>query len=157
MARPSKYQAVFCEQSEKLCKLGATDRELADFFEVSESTLNLWKLEYPEFSESLKHGKEVADQRVEQSLYHRAMGYSHDAVHVSNYQGEVTLTPIIERYPPDTTACIFWLKNRQPEQWRDVQKIEQTLTVKVDDTTGLAKRLGKLDRHRSPYSPDTVQ
>lgn len=119
MARPSKYQPEFVEQAAKLCKLGATDRELADFFEVAESTLNLWKLEYSEFSESLKRGKEEADARVEQSLYRRALGYSHDAVHVSNYQGAVTLTPIVEHHPPDTTACIFWLKNRKPADWRD--------------------------------------
>lgn len=132
MARPSKFQPEFIEQAAKLCKLGATDRELADFFDVAESTLNLWKLEYPEFSESLKRGKEEADARVEQSLYRRALGYSHDAVHVSNYQGAVTLTPIVEHHPPDTTACIFWLKNRKPADWRDKQSVEHG----VDDSLG---------------------
>lgn len=132
MARPSKYQPEFIEQAAKLCKLGATDRDLADFFEVAESTLNLWKLEYPEFSESLKRGKDEADARVEQSLYRRALGYSHDAVHVSNYQGAVTLTPIVEHHPPDTTACIFWLKNRKPTDWRDKQNVEHG----VDDSLG---------------------
>lgn len=129
MARPSKYKAVFAEQAEKLCKLGATDRELADFFQVSESTLNLWKLEHEAFSESLKHGKEIADKRVEQSLYHRAMGYSHQAVKIFHEKGEPepVIVNYIEHYPPDTTACIFWLKNRKPEEWRDVQKIEQTI------------------------------
>lgn len=117
--RPSKYSPAFVEQAMKLCKLGATDRELADFFKVSESTLNNWKSQHPEFMESLKRGKDESDARVEQSLYRRALGYSHDSVHVSNYQGEVTLTPIVEHYAPDTVACIFWLKNRKPELWRD--------------------------------------
>lgn len=126
--RPSKYKPEFPEQAAKLCALGATDRDIADFFKVSEQTINRWKSDYPEFCESLKLAKEAADQRVEQSLYRRALGYSHDSVHVSNYQGAVTLTPIVEHYAPDTTACIFWLKNRKPAEWRD--RVEQALTGK---------------------------
>ena len=129
--RPSKYKPEFAEQARKLTLLGATDRELADFFKVAESTLNLWKLEHPEFSESLKLGKEVADERVEQSLYHRAVGFSHPDVHVSNYQGEVTLTPIVKVYPPDPTSCIFWLKNRRGADWRD--KIEHSHDVSLSE------------------------
>jgi hypothetical protein len=128
VARPSKYKPEFAEQAEKLCKLGATDRELADFFGVAESTLNLWKVQHSEFSESLKVAKEQADQRVERSLYQRAVGYSHPDVHVSNFQGEVTLTPLTKIYPPETVACIFWLKNRKAAEWRD--KVETELTGK---------------------------
>lgn len=124
--RPSKYKPEFAEQAHKLCRLGATDREVADFFKVTEQTLNNWKAAHPEFFESLKVAKEEADKRVEQSLYRRALGYSHDSVHVSNFQGEVTLTPIVEHYAPDTTACIFWLKNRKPSEWRDVKAVEHS-------------------------------
>lgn len=122
--RPSLYKPEYVEQAKKLCLLGATDRELADFFKVSEQTLNSWKTQHPEFLESLKVGKDQADQRVERSLYQRAVGYSHPDVHVSNFQGMVTLTPITKHYPPETTAGIFWLKNRKPEEWRD--RIEHT-------------------------------
>lgn len=118
MARPSKYNIKFAEQAEKLCKLGATDYELADFFEVALSTLCLWKVKHEEFSDALKRGKEKADERVENALYHRAIGYQHPDVHISNYLGEVTITQITKYYPPDTTACIFWLKNRNPDLWR---------------------------------------
>lgn len=130
MARPSKYKPEFAAQALKLCELGATDREVADFFGVTEKTLNNWKADFPEFFQSLKTGKEAADNRVEQSLYRRALGYSHDAVHVSNYQGAVTLTPIVEHYPPDTVAAIFWLKNRRPEQWRDIKAVEHSGKVR---------------------------
>lgn len=119
MGRPSKFDAAKCLQAEKLCKLGATDKELADFFEVSEQTLNTWKTEHPEFLESLKSGKERADAEVGHRLFERACGYSHPDVHLSNYQGQVTATPITKHYAPDTTACIFWLKNRRPDLWRD--------------------------------------
>ncbi|HEY4355639.1 MAG TPA: helix-turn-helix domain-containing protein [Acidobacteriaceae bacterium] len=129
MGRPSKFKPELCEQAVKLCKLGATDKELADFFGISESTLNLWKIDKPDFSESLKQGKDEADARVQQSLYRRALGYSHDAVKIFNDKDAgVTKVDYVEHYPPDTVACIFWLKNRNPEQWRD--KVETELTGK---------------------------
>jgi len=124
--RPTKYDPAYCEQAEKLAKLGATDKEIADFFEVSEQTLNAWKHAHPEFLESLKKGKEIADAEVASKLFHRATGYEHEEVHVSNYQGEITLTPLVKHYPPDTTAAIFWLKNRQRTKWRDKQDHEHT-------------------------------
>ena len=52
-------------------------------------------------------------------------------MHISNYQGQVTLTPIIKHYPPDTTAAIFWLKNRKTDQWRDKQDVEHSGSVGV--------------------------
>jgi len=61
----------------------------------------------------------LADAEVANKLFQRATGYSHDDVHISNYQGQVCITPIIKHYAPDTTACIFWLKNRRPDLWRD--------------------------------------
>lgn len=121
--RPSKYDpAKTPEQAYKLCLLGATDKELADFFGVAESTLNKWKVDYPEFSEALNRGKVEADARVAQSLYHRALGYEHPDTDIRVVNGEIVITPTIKRYPPDTAAAIFWLKNRQRGKWRD--KIE---------------------------------
>lgn len=127
MARPSKFKVEFTAQAEKLANLGATDREVAEFFEVDERTLHRWKHDHPEFCQSLKVGKEAADQRVEQSLYRRALGYSHDAVKIAvNADGKVTEVPFVEHYAPDTTAAIFWLKNRDPDRWRDVSRQERT-------------------------------
>jgi len=126
MARPSKYKSEFVNQAIDLCKNGATDRELADFFKVSESTLNLWKLKHDKFSEAVKVAKTVADDRVVASLYRKALGFSTDDVHISNYMGKITITPIIKHYPPDATAAIFWLKNRVPAEWRDVKAIEHS-------------------------------
>jgi hypothetical protein len=119
MARPTKYKEEYPKQAYKLCLIGATDAQLANFFEVNPDTIYEWKKVHEEFSESLKRGKQIADGEVAKSLFHRAKGYSHKAVHISNYQGEITQTDIIKEYPPDTTACIFWLKNRQSEMWRD--------------------------------------
>jgi len=118
VARPTKYKSEYAKQAEKLCILGATDADLADFFEVSVSTINLWKIEHKEFSESLKLGKEPADNRVKNALYHRALGYSHPEDDIKSVNGEIVVTPTVKHYPPDTTACIFWLKNRLPDEFR---------------------------------------
>lgn len=128
--RPTKFKPEFVEQAAKLCALGATDIEIADFFKVKVRTLHRWKAENSEFCHSLKVAKEVADERVERSLFARATGYEHAEVHVSNYQGVITLTPLRKIYPPDTTAAIFWLKNRRPDQWRE--KTEHQLNFSLD-------------------------
>jgi hypothetical protein len=128
MARPSKYQADYAAKALKLCDLGATDEDLADFFSVSIRTISNWKSEFPEFLQALKSGKSAADDRVERSLYQRAVGYTHDAVHFSAFQGVVTETSYRNHCAPDVTAQIFWLKNRRPDLWRD--KREQELTGK---------------------------
>lgn len=120
MARPTKFDNTYCEQARKLCRLGATDKELSDFFQVSEATLNNWKNAHPEFLESLREGKALADAEVADKLFKRATGYEHKAVKITaSPDGREHQTEYVERYPPDTTACIFWLKNRRPDVWRD--------------------------------------
>lgn len=117
--RPSKYKPEYAGQAKKLCMLGMTDKEMASFFGVAESTFNLWKTVHPEFSESLKGGKDLVDAEVAAKLYHRAMGYEHPEDDIRAVNGEIVITPMVKHYPPDTTAAIFWLKNRQPQRWRD--------------------------------------
>lgn len=133
VGRPSSYKPEFVEQARKLCELGATDIDLADFFEVSGRTIYRWQAEFPEFCQALKAGKAAADERVERSLYHKAVGYTHDAVKIFLPAGAAkpVYAPYREHVAPDTTAAIFWLKNRRPEQWRDVQKHELTGTIQT--------------------------
>jgi hypothetical protein len=133
MGRPTSFRPEFVEQAEKLCRLGATDAQMADFFDVCEDTINNWKIEHPEFFVSIKRGKLESDANVADRLYHRAMGYSHDAVKIFMPSGsdKPVYAPYTEHYAPDTTAMIFWLKNRQPGQWRD--KTENKTTVAVAD------------------------
>lgn len=131
MARPSKFKDEFVPQAEKLCKLGATDMEVADFFEVDVRTLYRWKGENEAFCQALKAGKDVADERVERSLYARANGYEHEEVDIRVVDKEIVQTPIRKYYPPDTTACIFWLKNRKPADWRDKVEQEHSGTLQI--------------------------
>lgn len=139
MGRPSNYNddsaATICKHAYKLSLLGSTDKQMADFFEVSEQTLNAWKTAHPEFLESLNKGKDEADAKVAKSLYRRAMGYSHKAEKIFNNQGVILRAEYVEHYPPDTTAMIFWLKNRQTAKWRDKTDHEHSGSVNFTNMT----------------------
>jgi len=117
--RRSPYRDEFAKQARAMCQLGATDRDLAEFFEVTTMTIWRWQSQYPEFSAALNRGKEAADDRVERSLYARATGYTFDSEKVFNNDGMITRVKTVEHVPPDVTACIFWLKNRRSSEWRD--------------------------------------
>jgi len=121
--RPTDYKNEHVELVYKYCLLGLIDIQMADLFGVSEVTFNAWKKKYPEFLKSIRLGKEIADADVALKLRERAMGYSHPDTHISNFQGDITVTPITKHYAPDTAAAIFWLKNRKPKLWREKQEI----------------------------------
>jgi hypothetical protein len=137
--RPTDYKDTYPDQAYKLCLLGATDKELANFFEVVESTINLWKLEHPKFSESIKDAKENADAEVAKSLNEKARGYRYTKMQpikvkeVIYENGKrvketerVEIIPTEEVVPPDTVAGIFWLKNRRKINWRDRVETEHS-------------------------------
>lgn len=101
---------------------GSTDEQLAAILDVDERTITRWKKDQS-FLSALKKGKNTADAQVVKSLYQRATGYDHEDIYFSSYEGEVTQTPYTKHFIPDVTAQIFWLKNRQPTDWRDVHDI----------------------------------
>ena len=121
---PTKYKAAFVEQGEKLCRLGATDEQIGDFFGVTAKCIWEWKTRHPKFGNALKEGKGVSDQQVVRSLDERACGYSTPETKVFCQQGEVTQVEVQKHYPPETVACIFWLKNRMPDEWRDMKNVD---------------------------------
>lgn len=153
--RPSKFKPEYCAQAERLCRLGALDVDLAEFFDVSEVTLNAWKKAHPEFLKSLKAGKAKADQEVADKLIERAMGaryYQDRDVKLKSVVYEngkkvseeerVEVVRLQMTAPPDTPAIIFFLKNRRPDLWRDKQTVEHAadkdmppvFTVKIDNS-----------------------
>lgn len=130
--RPTKYKPEYAKQASVACSvLGATDKDLADLFDVSQSTIDNWKIEHPEFLGSIKKGKEILDSQVEHSLYQRAMGYETYEDKTVYNNGESHIVRVVKQHPPDTTACIFWLKNRRPAQWRDKQEIEMDNKIHI--------------------------
>ena len=133
VGRPSLYRPEYDEQARRACMLmGATVQELAGFFSVSDSTIEEWMRTHESFSRAVKEGRSEADADVAHKLFRRATGYSHDAVKIitvadgNNSGSHVEQVPYVEHYPPDTTAAIFWLKNRNPQKWRDLKAVEHT-------------------------------
>ena len=122
---PTKYKTDFNDQAYKLCLLGATDEELADFFEVHVDSIYEWKKVHPDFSESLKRGKIIADAEVASSFYKRAVGYKYDEL---TYEEGLLSKKVVKEMAPDPGAAMSWLKNRRPKEWRDKQDVGVTIT-----------------------------
>jgi len=133
MPRPSKYDPLITPVlARALAREGHTDTEIAGRLEppVNVATLNRWKLEYPEFRESLNEGKAIVDARVEDSLLRRALGFTSTETRLEAKADESgkplrggKVIKTTKQVIPDVTACIFWLKNRRPDQWRDKQDV----------------------------------
>ena len=120
----SKYKSEYNDLAYNYALLGVTDKQLAEFFDVCEATLNNWKNDHPSFLESLKKGKSQADAMVAKSLFQRALGYSHPETKIVTHNGAITDSQdVVKHYAPDTAAGIFWLKNRQPDIWRDKKEV----------------------------------
>lgn len=118
---------------ENWAKDGLIDKDIAAKLGISEDTFYEYKKKYPEFSESLKKGKEVIDYEVENALLKRALGYEYIETTKEEKWNRLTETyemvitkEVTKQVPPDTTAQIFWLKNRKPKQWREKQEIEHS-------------------------------
>lgn len=126
--RPSKFSQSLAARILELATKGKTEVEIAHSLGISPTTLANWKGKHPDFLEALKKAKDVADDLMEATLFQRGMGYSYSAVKFffDSKSGKVVSQAYVEKLPPDTTAIIFWLKNRRPDRWRDVNKHELT-------------------------------
>jgi hypothetical protein len=136
--KPTLFKPEFTEQVEKLCRLGYTDKDLALFFDVSINTIGNWKKRYPDFFAALRRGKLEADTNVAEALYRNATGLEYyenhpvklkrkfldDTGKVIRTEEYVELVRLKKHSRPDTTAQIFHLKNRRPDQWRDVKQVD---------------------------------
>lgn len=155
VGRPSKYEPGLCEAATRHCRLGATDAVLAEHFGIAESTLYEWKNQYPEFAEAIKEGKRPADVTVANALFDRACGaewveeqviklkrvdYDPQTGRKIKEEEYVEVVEVTRRAPADTASAIFWLKNRDPNGWRD--KTESTTTLSADTSiAGLFRQI----------------
>ena len=109
---------------------GLTDEQIAQNIRISRETLYAWKKKYPDISDALKRGKEVVDRQVENALLRRALGYEYEEVKKKFEGGVITERTVTKKeVVPDTTAQIFWLKNRKPDKWRDKPDYEDTSAI----------------------------
>jgi hypothetical protein len=131
LGRPTKFSTRLAERIFALAQEGKTDPQIAAAVGISRSTLNNWKGSHDGFLDAIKASKDVADELVEAALFQRAIGYRHRAVRIlfDSEGGRFVTKKYTEVYPPDTTAAKFWLSNRKPKKWRDVQKIEHSVSV----------------------------
>lgn len=118
MGRPTEYSPDFCDIAADACARGATLYELAELLGVTRMTIHRWRLQHKEFCDAISIGKSFADQRVEESLYERAVGYSYNSVKIMQNEGTPVIVPYVAHVPPDVAAIKHWLANRQPKKWR---------------------------------------
>lgn len=150
--RPTEYSPAFARLARKFCLLGCKDVELATYLSITEATLTTWKKIHPEFLSSLKEGKDFADSAVVDSLYQRALGVVLPDTHVSTGKnGKLVMTPMLKHLPADTTAMIFWLKNRQSTKWRD--RTEQVLAPVDDSARVLREQMAMIESTTAAPKP----
>jgi hypothetical protein len=141
--RKTLFRDEIIKEAEIMAGFGLIEAQIANVFRISPFTLSRWKKKHPEFNQALKRGEDIANNEVVKSLYKRAIGYEYDEVtyekskvgglgiklskkdieeikHVDTFTAKIT-TKLIA---PDTTAQIFWLKNRVPGQWREKHEVE---------------------------------
>jgi len=126
--RPSELTDKVMKQAKQLALLGCTDEQMASIWDVSTTTIDNWKKQYPKFLGAIKSGKEEADAKIAEALYHRAKGYKRKETKVFCHQGEIITHEYEEHMAPDTAAAFIWLKNRQGKNWRDKHEVEATNT-----------------------------
>lgn len=155
--------------------LGMTDEQIAQAFDISLSTLSMWKRKHQTFLDALKEGKQQADAQVVHSLYQLALGYEHPSEQLfmgkERYfdpqtgklikeEPKIVRAPITKKYPPNAKAAIKWLETRQAEHWKTVDRREVGLQVNVkhgidlselnaDELRVLHKLSGAGERHRT--------
>jgi hypothetical protein len=115
--RPTSYKPEYCELAHNYCLLGATKEDLATFFEVTRRTIDNWIATFPDFATAVREARVLADARIARSLYRRAAGYDHRVKRITECRGEEKTVTTELHYPPDTHACIFWLRNRRRRNW----------------------------------------
>lgn len=138
-------------QIEGWARDGLTDEQICKNININKNTLLQWKKKFPELNNALKKGKEVVDKQVENALLKRALGYTYNETSVIKKDGKVVEQKVVKKeVPGDTTAQIFWLKNRKPAEWRDKKDLDLGGEVKVDNpfkelTTEELRKLAQLD------------
>lgn len=121
----------------KLYSTGMTDEQVSLAVDICRKTLHNWKVNNPDLLHSIKEAKDVVNDLVEVSLFNRAVGYTYESEKLFlTRDGRVVRAPTLVHVPPDVTSQIFWLKNRRPERWRDVQRTE---IVNVDQPKDIIK------------------
>jgi hypothetical protein len=116
--QPTLYKPEYIKLAHNYCLLGAANETLGDFFGVTRRTIQNWIATHPDFANAVYRGRGVADGVIVRALFDRAKGFSRKVTRTTIYKGEERTVTNTVFYPPDTQACMLWLRNRQPEFWQ---------------------------------------
>jgi hypothetical protein len=144
--QPTKYKPEYDELAHNYRLLGATNETLGDFFSVTRRTIQNWIATHRDFADAVYRGRAVADGVVVRSLFERAKGFSHQVTRTTLYRGEERTVTNTVSYPPDTTACMFWLRNRQRQYWQARAEAPPEPEI-ADDIAALLDAAGESMRH----------
>lgn len=135
-----EHRIEMINEAKELSRAGLTEAEMAAHFGVSVVTLRLWKGRDPSFQSACQHFSDVATGRVVATLYDRAVGYYYEAEEVRVIKDQIVRVPVRKFVEPNIAAIIFWLKNRDPEQWRDIRehKVDAPGLVEASDPRKIA-------------------
>jgi len=153
-----EFDEAVCERVKNYCLLGASNHQIAEFLGISASSFPNYCERFPQLREALRAGRTEADATVAKSLFRRATGYSQPAIRIFRQrvvqsmncsdsssetitEYETVTVPYYEHYPPDVSACVFWLKNRHPEMWRDKDNNQPP----AEDTVEFTMKIGHAD------------
>lgn len=127
---------------------GLTDMQIAEKIGISKQTFYEWKKKYTDFSDSLKKGKDVVDRQVENALLKKALGYEYEEISEKYEMGILTERKVTRKQVvPDTTAQIFWLKNRKTEEWRDKRVVDDNSSDRADQLIQNMQTIADILRH----------
>jgi hypothetical protein len=152
LGRPSLYKSENAEMARQSCMAGATNQTLAERFGVCRRTIDNWIASVPEFRDAVLAGREKADQAVVAALFARAIGFQQKTKKTFLYRGEGVQVDHVIDHPPDTHACMFWLRNRLPEQWLEkAKRVEADNGLTFEDLEEASQRVAEraAQRHGS--------
>lgn len=127
------YRQEYALIALRFMMLGATIEDLAELIGVSRATIYNWQEDNKELATAISGGRNYADANVASRLYQRAMGYTHEAEEIKVADGVIHRVPVTKHYPPDPQSAMFWLKNRQPELWKDKVEVIERPTIAIVD------------------------
>lgn len=144
--RPTKLNPEIIKKTKELTAKGKNQVKLREVLGVSESTIFNWKRFSPEFMIALREGQQEANEIVEASLFQKAIGYTHPEEKFFCFEGVPVKVDTVKHYAPDTEASKFWLKNRNPERWKELQSVEATIESNSDLTRQERQLVADLNR-----------
>ena len=138
--RPTIFTTLVAKKVVQLIGANKTEKQAAEIIGVTDETIRNWKAKYQGFSWSVNEAKQAANEMVEASLFHRAIGYTHVEEKIFCDKGAIVRAKTLKHYPPDSTAGIYWLNNRNPKRWKDKRQLDVGYSGLIRLNTGHEKK-----------------